>query len=269
MQPGIVLHVVSLDIIIDKHYGDILNPRIRRFWMEAAAQSWVHSFVAGPPCETWSNARAHDLQTADAKGRRGPRVIRTSECPWGLDSLGIKELQQILFGDVLLGFTITMLAALFTTGGSGLAEHPARPQDEKAASIWRTPIMEFLLQLPEVQLIKAYQGHYGAPSGKPTELFALRMPSLARHLREGTLTVKNPGGVSLGVDYMGNFKTTRLKEYPPGLCRVFARAILDSVDRVGVDSAAREPSDSFLRICKDLEATLYSATMGHDFMQLN
>ena len=269
VQPGIVLHVVSLDIIIDKHYGDILNPRIRRFWMEAAAQSWVHSFVAGPPCETWSNARAHGLQTADAKGRRGPRVIRTSECPWGLDSLGIKELQQILCGDVLLGFTITMLATLFTTGGSGLAEHPARPQDEKAASIWRTPIMEFLLQLPEVQLIKAYQGHYGAPSGKPTELFALRMPSLARHLREGTLTVKNPGGVSLGVNNMGNFKTTRLKEYPPGLCRVFARAILDSVDRVGVDSAAREPSDSFLRICKDLEATLYSATMGHDFMQLN
>jgi len=85
-------------------------------------------------------------------------VSRTSECPWGLDSLGVKELQQILFGDVLLGFTITMLAILFTTGGSGLVEHPARPQDEKAASIWRTPIMEFLLQLPEVQLVKAFQG---------------------------------------------------------------------------------------------------------------
>lgn len=144
---------------------------------------------------------------------------------------------NIFICDILLGFTIMMLAILYTTGGSGLAEHPARPQDEKAKSIWRTPIMEFLLQLQEVQ------------SCKPTELVVL-VPSLTKHLREGALTTKAPTGASLGVDCMGLFKTTRLKEYPPSLCRVFAPAILDSVDRVSLDRVQSESSESFLQVCK-------------------
>lgn len=128
--------------------------------------------------------------------------------------------------------------------------------------------MEFMLQLPEVQLVKTFQGWYGAPSSKPTELFALRLQSLERRLREGVLTTKAPKGASLGVDGQGCFKTTRLKEYPPGLCKSFAHAIFDSVNRVEVASN-RVPPEDFLLTCKKLEASLYSNVMGHDFMNLN
>lgn len=64
----------------------------------------------------------------------------------------MKEVGQILFGDILMGFAIVMLAVLYTTGGTGLLEHPARPKDEKAATIWRTPILEYLSQFPDFEI---------------------------------------------------------------------------------------------------------------------
>ena len=103
-----MLHVVSLDIIVDRVYSNILDPEIRRFWIEGAKRKWVFGFVAGPPCETWSQARAHELDQDGSKRGKGPGVIRTGEYPWGLIALGVKEVGQILFGDILMGFALVM-----------------------------------------------------------------------------------------------------------------------------------------------------------------
>ena len=260
---GIVLHVVSLDIIVDRVYGNILDPDIRRFWIEGAKQKWVFGFVAGPPCETWSQARAHELDQGGSKSGKGPRVIRTGEYPWGLTSLGVKEI-----GDILMGFALVMLVVLYTTGGTGLLEHPARPKEEKAASIWRTPILEFLSHFPDFEIHRLLQGHFGAPSSKPTELLSLRTPTLARRLAASALTSRAPLGTSLGLDSQGNFRTSKLKEYPPSFCHAMACTILDSVDCVGM-AQGQNPSSDFLSVCQALETTLYSDKMGHDYMRWN
>ena len=74
----------------------------------------VSAGLGGPPCETWSRAREHAL--ADG-GRRGPRVVRTAENPWGFDSLSLREIRQVLVGNQLMFFAIVMMTVLYDVGG--------------------------------------------------------------------------------------------------------------------------------------------------------
>ena len=267
---GLVYHVISLDVMVHETQGNIMDGDVRAHWLDGARKGWIHGFVAGPPCETWSDARSHALEETGETGHpgRGPRVIRTAEQPCSFDSLSIRELRQIIFGDILLGFAVVMMAILYVSGGAGLIEHPARPRSEKAASVWRTIVMQFLCSLPGFRILKVSQGHFGAPSGKPTELLTLRLSSLAVRLDEGALTTVLPKGTSLGRDQNGLYRTARLKEYPPSLCRSFAMSLRDSVDHVTTDTRY-DPSDDFLQRCALLEQSLYSDQMGQDFMMLN
>ena len=102
MPPGTTYHVISLDIVVSSQHGNIMDPAVRAFWVHGARQG-IHSFVAGPPCETWSQARENDLGGGD-DDYKGPRVLRTAARPWGLEAMSLKEIKQVIFGDTLLGF---------------------------------------------------------------------------------------------------------------------------------------------------------------------
>lgn len=52
-----IVHVVSLDIVVDATWGDASNPTTRAYWIGAVRARYVMAFVGGPPCETWSRAR--------------------------------------------------------------------------------------------------------------------------------------------------------------------------------------------------------------------
>ena len=263
---GMTLHVISLDVVVSERHGNIMDPDVRRYWIHAARQQWVHCFIAGPPCETWSQAREHEVHDDDdGSVKMGPRVLRTSELPWGLASLTIRELKQVIFGDVLLGFVAVMISVLFATGGSGLVEHPATPKHTHSASIWKTPLFRIFAELDGFELLWVAQGLYGAPSSKPTNLLALRLPTLRQRLHEGALTGTLPKLTSLGRDERGGFRTSKLKEYPPGLCRCFSAAIRDRVDHIPF-ADSMEPAQAFLDVCRELEVSLYSTRMGQDFM---
>lgn len=151
VQPpeGITLHVISLDIVIDGELGDLLRKESRSYWLHAIAQKWVIGLLCGPPCETWSRARGKLI-----KGKKGPRVVRSREAPWGKSSLGIREAKQVLFGNTLLLFCLEAFVGLLLNGGCSLIEHPSCPDDSTLVSIWRLPIIYFLLGLPEVQLLE-------------------------------------------------------------------------------------------------------------------
>ena len=57
-------------------------------------------------------------------------------------------------------------------------EHPALPDDEGFASIWRTMIHRLLLmRAPMAQLVRIEQWRYGAMSVKPTILRGLDYPN--------------------------------------------------------------------------------------------
>ena len=97
------LVVVSLDIVINAHWGDATREDTRRLWLTAIRDKHVVGFIAGPPCETWSRVRGalhpaqgeEDDRDVQAMGRGLPRVLRTLSELWGLPSLGLRELSQI------------------------------------------------------------------------------------------------------------------------------------------------------------------------------
>ena len=109
----------------------------------------LDSILGGPPCETWSRAREHALNDSKCGG---PRVIRTVDKMWGLDSLALREIRQILVGNQLMFFATIMLMVLYDVGGCGAPEHPAEPPKQSSASIWRTPLVKLLLELPGFHL---------------------------------------------------------------------------------------------------------------------
>eukprot|EP00435_Cladocopium_sp_Y103_P026265 s2233_g6.t1 len=135
-QDGVTLHTASVDILYDLILGDVARRQTQDFWYHAIDAQQVVAFLGGPPCESWSKARA--VQVADE--RRGPRIVRDADHLWGLLSLRIKELLQIILGNDLLTFTVMCLLRLARVGGVGIMEHPADPSEDDAASVWRLPV---------------------------------------------------------------------------------------------------------------------------------
>ena len=169
--------------------GDLSKSESRRFWINAIYDKQVVALIGGPPCETWSRARGKPISSLPSGRRSCPRVIRTLKETWGMSSLSLRELAQITIGNLLMGFQLIAMAALSCTGGIAVLEHPAEPPEEGTASIWRTPIMQPLLQLPEFSKLTISQGLWGAQSAKPTTLAILNAPDLYKVLHPGRVTI--------------------------------------------------------------------------------
>eukprot|EP00435_Cladocopium_sp_Y103_P029363 s104_g7.t1 len=255
--PGVVLQVVSIDIIIDEVYGDITRASTRRFWLRHILQGHVVGFLAGPPCNTWSRARAHQLSQA-----RGPRVVRTPATPWGIPSLSLRELSQVGIGTLLLGFAIQCLVALSMHSGAGFLEHPKEPDEPEHVSIWKLPIIRFLLNLPGFRLVHLSQGLWGAASAKPTTLLVLGMSNLEKHLHACRVTKHLPQGASVGRSEDGGFKTAPLKEYPPSMCKGIAQALCE--DLVCMECDQSELPTEFTAQCKAMLNPFFGEFIGRD-----
>ena len=230
---GITLHVVSLDIIIDEKFGD-LSRHEHTAVLVAWNPQWLGPCVPwrGPPCCTWSKARAVDLAEEPIpahQGRRGPRPVRSAHDLWGLPSLGLREIDQVIDGNVLLGFCLLALGELALQARAGILEHPAEPDDESMPSIWKLPIVQVLLGLPGMQRLCLSQGLLGADSMKPTELLSLNLPTLPAAITQWRVTPDVPKRANIGRDASGQFCTAQLKEYPPAFCGALAQATFNAV----------------------------------------
>ena len=171
------IHTISVDLMTDPVWGDIAQSTVRSFWLTAVRDRFVIGALAGPPCETWSQARGKWVPApADRPQRAAPRVLRDLLTLWGRAALAIKELQQLDTGNLLLLFTVELLIMLAYAGGIGCLEHPAPPEDPTKASIWRLPIIIYLMTWPEFAFLTLSQGLWGAPSMKPTGLLLLNAP---------------------------------------------------------------------------------------------
>ena len=85
---GVVIHVVSVDVILDAHWDDVTREDCQQFWIGGVRQRYVVGYLAGPPCETWSQARGATLtkEQQDLSGHE-PRVLRTLDEIWGKAAL--------------------------------------------------------------------------------------------------------------------------------------------------------------------------------------
>eukprot|EP00435_Cladocopium_sp_Y103_P026280 s10_g6.t1 len=257
---GVLIHTASVDIIYDVALGDVSCKQTQLFWFDAIDKQFIIGFVGGPPCETWSKARA--VQLLDAP--HAPRVVRSSDFLWGFECLRVKELMQILVGNDLLTFTIMCLLRLARVNGVGLMEHPADPDTEEAASVWRLPVIFLLQQLPGFELISVSQGLLGAPTPKPTSLLCLNLPGLASDLRQHFVSKDLPLRSSIGKLGDGTFATSRLKEYPPAMCMSIARTF-DFVIRAEPIVEQERQLNEFLNLCAPLFVQSFGTHFGQDY----
>ena len=261
---GYILHVVSMDIVVDAHWGDASDEQVRDYWLSAAHAGYIIAFLAGPPCETWSVARGRALHDPSGHLRRAPRILRTAEFLWGLPCLALRELHQVMIGNFLLTFSILLACVLTRTGGLGVIEHPAEPDADDLAAIWRLPIVQALLQAPGVRRHRVAQGLFGAPSAKPTDLLTINMPGLPCAFNEARLRPEVPKGASIGLAADGTWKTGILKEYPPAMCHALAAAFRRGIDDLSVETVT-EPEASDIDRWQSLHCSMYSKHLGQDF----
>eukprot|EP00435_Cladocopium_sp_Y103_P050390 s595_g15.t1 len=262
-HPDAIIHVVSVDIVIDTDLGDIGKEAVREMWYEGMRQGYVAGFLSGPPCCTWSVARGKPTNQA---GRRGPRILRDVCHLWGFTSVSLREMEQLFDGHQLLGFSATSMAILATTNALGLLEHPAEPAAPDAASIWRVPLLKLLSRLPGMCRFPMAQGLLGAPSPKPTDLLALNLPSLPRHFVQWALCKDLPKGRSIGTNAAGEYHTAGLKEYPPAMCAAIAQAFFDQLQQPqALGTAEPRVPPEFLDRCKSLIVTDMGTAFGPDF----
>eukprot|EP00438_Fugacium_kawagutii_P031926 Skav214801 [mRNA] locus=scaffold740:118185:123383:+ [translate_table: standard] len=261
--PDSYLTVLSVDIINHASYGDLTNTWTQMFWLDAMRQQWVVGVAAGPPCNTWSRAREHQLHDAQGHVCRGPRVLRTLDAIWGLESMGLKEATQVLFGNQLLGFAIAAMYFMVLYGGVGFLEHPADLNPE-GASIWKLPLLQLLLRMPAATFHVVDQGKYGSESRKPTGLLTIRLPALPVALKTWQICTVVPDRPSTGIQTDGTFRTSVLKEYPPAFCAALAESFVSAADAFEVRTDAVSPPAQFFALCKELHITTCGESIGVD-----
>lgn len=202
----------------------------------------------GPPCETWSSARHEQLYNAEGEPITGPRPLRSAQRPWGLDGLRPKEYRQLQVGMRLLlrGLVLTVYTIL--SGGATLLEHPAEPKPDDRASIWRTAIVNLLI---EIGLLKKYtfaQWKFGGVGIKPTTLLHGNLDNLPTTMRRHELQDAVKPTVALGRTDTGEFRTGRAKEYPPQMNAAIASSVatrwLADVQRALIEFPEWQPSES-------------------------
>lgn len=243
----------------DPVWGDATNPSTRQFWRRAADQGLIHAFIAGPPCETWSQARF-----AKTNSPKGPRPIRSGDLLWGLDTLSLRELEQILIGNDLLHFSLDMMLRLYFSQGCGMLEHPDMPEEPYKPSIWRLPIMELFRALWGFEEISFGQGLLGAPSPKPTRLLTLNLQTMRSNLRSHHITKDPPKKASIGKMEDGSWCTGYLKEYPPSMCRALGVEFMSWFQNQPLDPTL-VTDHAFLAQCRKMNAQQFTNTIGQDF----
>ena len=258
---GTSLHVVSLDVIIDSSWGNVRNTATQQFWLEGVRQGWVLGALLGPPCETCSQARFNAIS---ALHQRAPRPLRSWDRLWGLDSLSLREADQVDVGNELLLFSLSLMFELALAQRTGVLEHPREPADEAKPSIWRLPIIRVLLQMPGVALQGLAQGLWGAATPKPTNFLTINLPHLPAALRRHQIAQQLPARSAVGLNADGTWNTTPLKEYPPALNRGLAQAFCHKMWSSAF-STELKVEEGFLLRCRAMTNKSYSEFIGPDF----
>ena len=260
LPDDVVIHTASMDILYDVHLGDASAAEAQAYWLHGITQRFVVGFLGGPPCETWSVARAVQL----LQGIKGPRPVRDATDLWGHASLALKELLQVCVGNDLLTFTLICIMYLALYDGVAVMEHPAQPSSEQAASVWKLPIMQVILSLPGFELLTLCQGVLGAATPKPTLLLTLNLPELQGILHQHRVTRELPRRAAIGKTSDGGWATTSLKEYPPAFCKGLASAFYSAI-QTPLDVEHSACPDDFLSKCAHLFVQKFSCHLGQDY----
>ena len=111
--------------------------------------------IAEPSAQTWSSdGVGHRL---DEEAQSPARPMRSSQDPWGFVSLSWKQSLRVCKDSFLLQFMLEVMLACYAQDVSCLLAHPKAPDCTWAPSMWRLPLVRFLLTLPGVGLAEITQ----------------------------------------------------------------------------------------------------------------
>ena len=248
---------ISVDIIFDVTWGNLLQPATFDLFARAMRERVLTGFLSGPPCETWSRARAANAE--------GPRVLRSRSRLQGCTFLTRRETEQVSIGNQLLGVTLRLFLPALLTGALAILEHPACPDDDLTLpAIWHLEVIQCFLRFPGCVKLRIFQGLYGGLSPKATDLLLANcgtFEDVQRHFCS-TRTTAMPAGGRIGRGVDGKWRTAALKEYPDGLCKAFATLF---ISRSEESTPLQELPLWFLTAVQNLKADFNEeATMGPD-----
>lgn len=231
-ERGFKVQVLSMDTAVSVFYGNLQAGHATWKHLSALYQAGrVSATICGSPCETFSAARHHQPEPVPGeKPKNWPRPLRSALRFFGLDGLTMRELKQAEQGAEFFMQGVLVAAWTLRFGGVYLSKHPWKPEDGAKVSIWTSPWVELLLQLPNVRLHRVCQWRWGANASKPTGILAINCPYFAQsaYRRQLPDAVK-PQQVAIGRDQKtGAFRTAVLKEYPPAFSAALAGAVVDS-----------------------------------------
>ena len=170
--------VLLIDLAISKNH-DVGDPRLIGTILSWIAQGAISGILIAPPCETWSEARWLPTE-CDTDSR----PLRTAIDPFGLQSLTLREWEQIQVSSFLLFVTFRILLAAAMKAVPALLEHPREPKRQDRASIWRLPWMQFLKHHCGLEQHLIWQAEYGADVPKSTHIGTLHLPAFRRIMRQ-------------------------------------------------------------------------------------
>lgn len=219
--------IVSIDTAVHS-MCDVNDDRTWSLLCQLARSGRLLAIVLGPPCETWSSARHELLYDAQGIPKPGPRPLRSATRPWGINGLTAREYRQLRMGMRLLmrGLLLSLMTVL--SGGSAILEHPAKPKMPDRASIWRTAVVNLLLQSGLFRSFTFAQWRYGGVGVKPTTLLYGNVDNLP-----GTMKAMEDPSAQRAVTTLvgksddGTFRTGRAKEYPTKMNAALASCLAE------------------------------------------
>ena len=222
-----IVRIVSIDTAVHS-MCDVNDDDTWGLLCALARSGRLLALILGPPCETWSSARHEELQDANGQALQGPRPLRSAACPWGLESLVPKEYRQLRIGMRLL--LRGLLLSLMTTiaGGSAILEHPSEPRQSNRASIWRTSVVNLLINSGLFRRFSFEQWRYGGVGVKPTTLLygnIQRLPCIMKSMANPDAV--RPATTLVGRSSDGTFRTGKAKEYPAQMNAAIAACVAD------------------------------------------
>ena len=217
-EAGVTVLMATVDLATDSRWD--LAREDTQHELLGMMSGFVDLLLLGPPCSTVSRAR-HSTNVM------GIRPVRLRDCFWGRSDLKVHERARVEEANVLYKHSMALCDRVSLYGGGFLWEHPKDPGCAPFPSIFAT--REFGELLGRTGAYTVSFDLLGGPSRKPTTLagnFA-GLDAFAQCVCPGLSSVHQHES-SMGFDSEGHFLTRRLQTYPPGMCKLIARGMINT-----------------------------------------
>ena len=210
-------------------------------WSTLKEGGW--SLLVSPPCDTFSRARFHFLESP------GPRPLRNFIWPRGFPWLSQRHKAVVEEANLFVDRCIAACVTCHAAGGKFIIEHPedlGLVKGERPGSIWQWPEILELIPSCNANSFAIQQCHFGALTPKPTRFLSTfefqddrchfglprldklgvykgPLPKSCGHFHKHKLLGKTAN----------KWNTSPSASYPPGLCRFLAELVLNATASCG------------------------------------